>query len=140
MAFRRVVSAVFLNTAQLRCVARLAECHLMHVMFKNIAPILQITGDSVFPLVLLKNGIECALGRALRKYCLSAKLQKYCACAVLGANFSLQAGARSACELQPSVHSFSVEPCGWNSTAQDALAPVRFQRMEHCGESRRLEH
>ena len=43
--------------------------------------------------------------------------------------FLLQAGARSSfgspVELQPGVHAFSGEPCGWCSTAQGALQPVQ---------------
>ena len=43
VAFRGLVSAVFFsqkNTARLRCMARLAERHLMHVVVKSIARIL----------------------------------------------------------------------------------------------------
>ena len=55
--------------------ARLAERQLLHVVFKGFARMLQVTSDSVFPMVLLKNGLECVLGGTLQKYC--ACHQKY---------------------------------------------------------------
>ena len=72
----------------------------------------------------------CALG-TLKKYC--ACQRKYRRTAPAKKNppvaIFLQAGARSSfgspVELQPGVHAFSGEPCGWCSTAQDALLPVQ---------------
>ena len=49
--------------------ARLAARLLMHAVFKDIARILYITGDFMFPVVPLTNCLECVLGCTLQKYC-----------------------------------------------------------------------
>ena len=54
------------------------------------------------------------------------------------ANFFQAAARPSFCspfEFQPGVHTFSSEPSGWLSTAQDAFPPARFQHTENRPES-----
>ena len=93
----------------------------------------------ILSFLLLKNGLERVLGGTLQKCCACQRNCRSPAPAseiLLGACFLCKRArfllVSSAFELQPTVHAFSVER---TSIAQDALAPVRFQRMEHCGES-----
>ena len=99
-------------TAGPRCMARLHDWHLMHAVFRGSARILKITGGSARPMVMLKKGLQCVLGGTSRKYCAS----------------------RRNCKSTAPVSEILVGATGWASSAQHALAPVRYQRMQH-GES-----